>query len=219
MKKKILYVFALLIMSATLLTGCTITDLFGGLFEKDTLQNGYYKVTTFSVNGESEPESLGQYVKLEGNVMTLLDGKTALVEISGNTITVTYTDGNIQQVFSGIFAKGVITVQQTSGNNVAVMVLTYEPQAELQNGTYVVTTYTLNGTPVPAMLGTSMILSNSAVVSQTGSGTYVIKGSTIVITISSPNQVLTGTISGNSITFFDNANPSQVILMILTLQQ
>lgn len=211
----IIMAICLLVVSAFVFAGCDLSFFDFGNVE---LKDGSYKVTTYSVNGISQSQFMGEYAVVDGDTLSDWMGGTAAIETEFSNVVITWTTGDQNAVYTGTFKNDKITLNFNLGSETYLIVLTYEENETLLNGSYEVTSCATNGVTQTEQIGKIATVSGSTFSDwMGGTATYVIKGKSIVITWagSNPPQVIKGTIANNVITINQIVGSSTTIIVLI----
>ena len=97
-----------------------------GCFEVETtLKNGNYKVTTYSIDGQSDTSYINCYASINGNTFTDWTNKTASIQIKGTTIEIAWS-GQTNLTLTGSVSNDTITINEEVDGREYLIVLTYE---------------------------------------------------------------------------------------------
>ena len=187
--------------------------------EPITLKNGSYKITTYTVDGESQTAYLGEYATMNDGTMTDCSTNYSVAYTLGenNTITVNWTGrGGSTVPLNGTIAKDSFSVEGDIDGRHIVMGFQYVADVKLKNGTYVASSYIVDGVSQP--FGAYMIYSNGIITDNSGtSATCSMIGDSIKILSSDGENSFTmkGTISETTISIDYTTGDGRRIIMVL----
>jgi len=213
MKKIILcFIFTLMmIMPITLVTGCdsTVKDV--------KLMNGNYKISTYSIDGVSQADYVGEIASINDGIIVDWTGLTATYEIKENNITVTYKQlGSVTDLQGTITETSIKFDVQMNESNV-VIVLNYIQDVVLPNGTYVITMHSLNGLIQTDNIGDIYTLNDGIfTINDLGAGIYEVKCDCIIFTFIAYKQTeqTKGTITSNKITIKEKIGDDNYLIVL-----
>ena len=181
------------------------------------LQNGTYEITTYSVDGVNQTHLIGGLVTVNNGTITDSGNLIATYVIAGNRITVTYN--TTSQVLQGTVTTNSITINETNDESHSyTIVMNKVENVELQNGTYEVTRYVVNGANVPEYAGGYVLINNGTMTFNEQDGTYVIVGNRITVTFIDSYQhtfIMKGTITTNSITINETNDELHSVTIVM----
>lgn len=175
----------------------------------ETLINGNYEITTYSINSVNNSEMLGLYATVNGTTLTDWDNNVATIIIEENEIELVWQS----LTMIGTIANNVITLQTTVENDTYIIVLTYVEDAVLINGNYEVTTYSVNLVNNPEMLGLYATVNGTILTDWDNNvATLVIRGNSVELVFET--GTMTGTIGNNAITLQTTVESGTYIIVL-----